>query len=209
MTTDALLREQVVWACARLYGRGLNHPLSGNVSARVASDRCVIKPRAADYETLRPEDLAEVTLDGAHLSGMSPSTETAVHLAIYRARPDVQCVAHAHPLHATALAALRRPLPTVLDETVALFGGQVEVAEYAVSGSMELAERAARALHDRGAVLLANHGAVTVGRTVREAVIRMEVLERASATYLAALGAGEPVPLPPEAVEAELRIYRR
>jgi L-fuculose-phosphate aldolase len=177
-------------ACARLLSeRGYVVGADGNLSVR-AGDRVLVTPSRVDYASLKPEGIVEV--DGEGRGGANPSSELALHLAVYRARPDLAALVHAHPVHGCALAVLRRPLPPILDESGPVLGGQVEVCAYAPSGSRELGENAVAALGGRFAVLLANHGTLTAGRDLDEAFYRLEVLERAAQVYLVACQAGPP-----------------
>lgn len=165
----------------------------GNLSVRVG-DQVLITPSQVAYETLRPVQIA--SLDLAGVGGNNPSSERAVHLAIYAARPDVRAIIHAHPVNACALAVNREGLPAILDEVMPVLGGDVAVARYAPSGSQELAANAVAALAERQGVLLANHGSVTVGHDLAEALYRLEVLERTAQVYLLARLAGKPTTVP-------------
>lgn len=163
----------------------------GNLSVR-DGDGMLITPSRLAYEKTRPEDIVFVARDGEwdRAQAWPPSSERAVHSAVYAARPDVAAIVHAHPVHACALAVLREPLPALLDEVGPVLGGAVEVARYVVSGDPGLGAAAVDGLGDRQAVILANHGTVTVGRDLAEAFYRLEVLERAAHVYLLARGAG-------------------
>ena len=163
----------------------------GNLSLR-ERDGMLITPSRLAYEATRPEDIVRVGPDGEwdRAQAWPPSSERAVHAAIYGARPDVAAIVHAHPVHACALAVLREPLPALLDEVGPVLGGPVAVADYVVSGDPALGPAAVRGLGDRQGVILANHGTVTVGRDLAEAFYRLEVLERAAHVYLLARGAG-------------------
>jgi L-fuculose-phosphate aldolase len=165
----------------------------GNLSVR-DGDGMLITPSQLAYDRLRPGDIVRVDAGGAwEAGGPAPSTERAVHAAIYASRPDVNAVVHAHPVHACILAVAREPLPAVLDEVTPVLGGAVEVAEYAASGDARLGQVAVRALGDRHAVILANHGTVTVGGDLEQAFYRLEVLERAAQVFLGARQAGRVV----------------
>lgn len=202
------LRAQVAEAFRVLEERGLNYGYSGNISVRAPGGLYVISPSGARKSRLRPEDLLVVDADLNVVEGRgNPSVEAKTHLAIYRARKDVNAVVHAHPIYSSVLAVLRRGLPPVLEETVLYLGGGVEVAEYALSGSEELASNVVRALGDRNAVILANHGALTCGSSLEEALDAMFYLERAAKVYILASVVGQPVPLPEEAVEIERELF--
>jgi L-fuculose-phosphate aldolase len=157
----------------------------GNLSLRDGGGM-LITPTRVPYDQTRPEQIVAVDADGSWSGPVPPSSERAVHGAIYRARADAGAIVHAHPVYACVLAVAGRALPLVLDEVEPVLGGQVEVAEYTPSGDPALGDAAVRALGDRHGVLLARHGSVTVGRDLDEAFYRLEVLERAAQVYVLA-----------------------
>jgi len=156
----------------RLVAGGYAVGRDGNLSVR-EGDRILITASGKPKEELTGDDVVEI-------DSPDRSSEWAVHAAIYRARPDVGAVIHAHPIHACVLAVRGEALEPLLDEVTPVLGGRVEVAEYGPSGSAELGEHAVAALGDRHAVILANHGTVTVGASLGEAFYRLQVLERAA-----------------------------
>lgn len=176
-------RESLVEFAQRLRREGYVVATQGNLSVRVGGS-ILITPSAVPAPDLTPESMAELDLDGTRRGGPPPSTERAVHLAIYRARPDVMAVVHAHPVHVCALAVAGCDLPPILDEIEPVLGGGVRVAEYAPAGSAELGAEAVAALERRHAVILARHGSVTVGADLLSAYQRLEVLEHAAAVHL-------------------------
>ncbi|MBC7323873.1 MAG: class II aldolase/adducin family protein, partial [Moorella sp. (in: Bacteria)] len=130
----------------------------GNISIREDDGQLfVITPSGMPYECIKPEDTVIVNFAGEVVEGdRKPSTETPLHSAIYQARPDVGAVVHTHSTYAGACAVARVPLPPITEDLVQIAGGGVDVAEYALPGSTQLAENALRALGDKNAVLLAN-----------------------------------------------------
>ena len=170
-------RQSLVDHGRRLVAGGYVVGADGNLSVR-AGDRVLITPSRVPYDRLTAEQVASIDLDGE--GDASRSSEWAVHCAIYRARPDVMAIVHAHPVYACVLAVRRERLEALLDEVGPVLGGPVEVAEYALSGSLDLGPRAVAGLGPRHAVILANHGTVTVGADLEEAFYRLEVLERAA-----------------------------
>lgn len=157
---------------------GLVTGTSGNVSAR-DGDSVLITPAALAYAEMSEEDVVELGAGGeAVQEGARPSSERRVHVAIYAARPDVEAIVHTHSVHATAWSFTGDPLDTGTEELEAAVGGAVLTAPYAPTGTGEIAAAATEALGDRGAVLLARHGVVTVGESPAAALAVAVVVER-------------------------------
>ena len=165
-------RQSLVDHGLRLVAGGYVVGADGNLSVR-DGEGLLITPSGIPYESLTASSM--VGIDDPRRS-----SEWAVHAAIYRGRPEVGAIIHAHPVHACVLAVRGERLEALLDEVGPVLGGPVEVAEHAPSGSAELGQRAVAGLGDRFAVILANHGTVTVGASLEEAFYRLEVLERAA-----------------------------
>ena len=205
-----LLRERVAWALRYMEEKGLNYGYSGNVSAKAGPGAYLITPSGVRKAEVKPEDLLLVDGEGRVVEGAGkPSVELPLHLAIYRARPDVNVVVHAHPIYATVLSVLRLDLEPVVEELALYVGGGVRVADYASSGTEKLAENVLKALGDRNAAILANHGVLACGGDVDEALNVLECVERAAQIYLLARLAGKPTKLPKEVVEHEVTLFRR
>jgi L-fuculose-phosphate aldolase len=185
------LRTDVVAAGRALAQRGLSAGTSGNVSLRHANG-FFISPSGVPYDAMSAGDVVQLDLRGQNVSGhMPPSSEWRLHLGIYRARPDVDAIVHAHPRYATALACTGRDLPA-FHYMVAIAGGDsIRCAPYAPFGTEELAASAAEALTARRACLLANHGAVAVGDDLAAAMELMVEVEELAAQYCVALQIGE------------------
>jgi L-fuculose-phosphate aldolase len=186
-------REEVlVWA-QRLESAGLSLGTSGNISARTAAGM-MVTPTARRYEELTVVDLVEVDLDGSPLAGQGvASTEWPFHASIYRRRSEAGAVVHAHPPHATALACHQLEIPP-FHYMVAIAGGAtIRCAGYAKPGSNELAAEVEKALGGRQACLLANHGLIALGSSVRAAFELALEVENLSRQYWLALQLGDPV----------------
>lgn len=181
----------------------------GNLSCRVPRDDVVvITPSGLEYERLHARDMVVVDLDGGPVEGhLRPSTELPMHLAVYHARPDVHAVIHTHSLYASGLAVARRSIPPILEDLVAVVGGAVPVADYAPSGSVQLAEITAAALAEVDAVLLANHGVVAVGRTLKDAFQVARIVEKAAQVLTYAEIVGRPVSLNEKEIETLRTFY--
>jgi L-fuculose-phosphate aldolase len=193
----AAARAAIVRVCRRLYGAGLIAGQDGNVSVRLSGDRILVTPAGMSKVDVRAADLVILSLDGTKRSGRhAPSSEVAVHLAIYAGRPDVGAVVHAHPPTATGFAVAGETLPAHVLPELDVTVGEVALVPYARPGTTQLARgfRPFLAAHD--AWLMANHGAVTAGATLTVAHQRMESLEHAARILLAARVVGRIIPLP-------------
>lgn len=190
---DGELRAAVVRAAQEMSAHGLSRGTSGNVSAR--TDRgMLVTPSALPYVQMDVDDVVHMDLDGRVLEGeRKPTTEAPMHAAIYRARPDVGAVVHAHATFCTTLATLRRDIPP-FHYMVAVAGGEsIRCAPYAAFGTRALARHAVAALEGRRACLLANHGMVAVGATPESALALASEVEGLAELYWRALHVGEPV----------------
>lgn len=176
------LKDQVACFMRRLYERGLTTSLGGNVSLKVSEDIILITPSGLDKGTINNDQIGEMRLDGTNLTPkLKPSMETPMHLAIYTARPDIKAIIHAHPVTTSTFAASKTSINCRLLAESRLFLKDVQTAPYACMGTPQLAESVVHALATNGnAVLLANHGALTVGESLLQAFDRMEVLESAA-----------------------------
>lgn len=185
-------RQEIVAAGPELLTKGLVAGTWGNVSMRVPRhDWVAVTPSGRDYRTLTAADIVIVDLHGDVVDGrLKPSSETPLHMAIYQARPDIQAIVHTHSVFASACAVARRPIPPIIEDLVQLAGGSIEVASYALPGTAELAHNAVMALAQKNAVLLANHGVVGCGRSLREAITACELVEKAAQIYIYAENLG-------------------
>jgi L-fuculose-phosphate aldolase len=183
-------REQVAAAARRLADGGLVLGTAGNVSAR-AGELVAITPTGAVLGSLSAEQIAVVDLDGDHVDGeLAASSELELHLGVYR-RYDAGAVVHTHAPVATALSCVLDELPVVHYQLL-LLGGAVRVAPYATFGSPELAELTLDALRDRGAALMANHGAIAHGPDLDTALERSLLLEWGCEVYWRAAALATP-----------------
>jgi L-fuculose-phosphate aldolase len=207
--SEEWLREQIVRAGALLYERGLIVAGDGNLSARLEGGAILATPSGACKGMLAPEELVVVDLGGRPLrAGQRPvSSEFRLHAGIYRDRPDVQAVAHAHPPVAVAatLAGVSLAEPLLPEAVIAL--GAVPTAPYALTGTEEVYAAVAPFAAAHSAILLSHHGAVTLGDTPLQCFYRMEQVEHIAKIMLAAHQFGGARPLPPERY-AELEALR-
>lgn len=188
--------NEVVDAAQQMAAERLVVGTAGNVSGRRADGHVCLTPSSTPYDEITPDNLAVVDLDGAIVEGGKPSTEKAMHLACYRKFPEVGGVVHCHPLHASMFAVARAPIPACIEEVIVYVGGDIPVAEYATTGTDELAEEVVRHLAERGAVLMANHGLLCVGKSPKDALHVAQVVEHTAHIVWGAAALGGVVPLP-------------
>jgi len=194
---------EIVTVCRRLYDRGLIAGQDGNVSVRLDSGHILVTPSGLSKVDVTPESLVELALDGSAVtSGRSASSEVGMHLCIYRARPDVRAVVHAHPPVATAFGVAGRDFMDAVLPEVIFHLGSVPLVPFALPGTPALGEAMAPYLAEHDAFLLASHGATTVGPSLRLAHQRMESLEHAARILHAASMIGPPTRLKDEDVAA-------
>ena len=183
--------EGIVRVCRRLYERGLVAGPDGNVSVRLAGGAILVTPSGMSKVDVEPGDLVLVDGDGVLLDGdRRPSSELKMHLRIYRRRPDVHAVVHAHPPVATGFAVAGESFVAPILPEVILQMGAVPLVPYATPGTDALADRFEPYLDGHDAFLMANHGATTVGATLESAHQRMESLEHAARILLVARSLG-------------------
>ncbi len=200
-------REEVSSAIALLYRRRLVTLSEGNVSLR-KGDRLYITPGGLRKDRVVPSEVAEVSLSGEVLSGR-PSSEYLLHLEIYRKRKDVAAVVHAHPPFLLALSSAGIPLKyPILAEAVFLLG-PVPIVEFSLPSSQELADKAAEASLYHDALILQNHGAVTLAPSLDLALAMMETLEHVAEVLWRALQLGRVSLLEPKEVERLLSLRER
>ena len=196
MMADEARRDLVTYG-KRLYEKGFVAATDGNLSVRLARGGFLSTPTGLPKGELSESVMARLDGDGRPTAGQ-PSSEWPMHLAIYEARADVAAVVHAHPPFATALACAGRGIDRPVLSEVVISLGTVPLAPFELPSTRDLARGVASALAGNAAVLLANHGAVTVGPDLRTAYYRMETLEQAAriSLYADLLGGGKPLPEP-------------
>jgi L-fuculose-phosphate aldolase len=187
------LREELAACSTDLHALGFAPGTSGNVSARLDRTRVLATPTGCSKRVVAPEDLVVMDMDGRQLAGTRHVTsEIDMHLAIYAARPDVEAVVHAHPVFATAFASSGIALDQPLCAEVVMTLGSIPLAPYATTGTCEVRQALAPYLQHHDAVLLANHGVVTYGASLIDALMKMETVEHFAQICLAVrhLGGG-------------------
>jgi len=198
---NADARRAVADAYWRLGDRGLIVGSSGNVSVRTRKGMA-ITPSGGNPNDSGPETMAVTTLDGVVSGKATPSSEWAMHAAIYRLKSDASCIVHTHSDACTALASLNQPLLGFHYMVLRFGGNDVPCTPYVTFGTDSLAEAAAAALADRSACLLGNHGMILHAGNVDTAVADAVLLETLCRQYLLALSAGTPRLLTPDEMDA-------
>ena len=172
------LRAEIVEAGRRMYSRGYVASNDGNISARLDDSRLITTPKSVSKGFMTPDMMVIVDYDGKKVSGdRDPSSELPMHLEIYRNRPDVNAVVHAHPPLATGFAVAGIPLTRAVLAEVVTTLGSIPIAEYGTPSTAELPAAVRKYIKAHDGLLLANHGAVTCCRTVMTAYYKMETIE--------------------------------
>ncbi|MEJ2736470.1 MAG: class II aldolase/adducin family protein [Anaerolineae bacterium] len=204
--TEHELRREMVRVGRLMWERGYVAATDGNLSARLGANRLLVTASGLSKGFLSDEGLIVIDLEGEPVSayrarGKRPSSEIAMHLEVYRQRPDVKAVVHAHPPLATAFSIAGVSLARcVIPEVVVTLGG-IPTAEYATPGTAEVPVSIRQAICDYDALILAHHGSLTVGSSLWEAYLRLEKVEHTAEITLAAQQLGQVRTLSPEAVE--------
>ena len=178
MSTETSLRADLVEVGRRLYARGYTASNDGNISVRLATDRLLVTPKGVSKGFMSPDMMCSTDLEGRKLQGeRDPSSEILMHLEVYRQRSDVQAVVHAHPPTATGFAVAGIPLTRAVLAEVLTTLGSIPIAEYATPSTRELPEAVGTYIKAHDGMLLANHGALTVGADLFSAYFKMETIE--------------------------------
>lgn len=215
MTDLRDLADEIAAACRRLHARGLLAGAEGNISVRLADGSLLVTPSAVDKGTIRGEAMLHLGGPERHEepprpsvgapsrdSARRPSSELEMHLRCYAARPEIGAVVHAHPPAATAFATAGRPLPADVLPELPVVVGPVALVPYGRPGTPALGDAMAPFLAGHDAFLLANHGVTTVGRTLTDALLRMETVEQGARILLGAALLGGARALDPAEAEA-------
>lgn len=190
-------RTEIVRFGRKMLAARLTSGTGGNLSICDRDAGLVaISPSGIEYEEMEPGDVPLVDLSGAAVEGTrKPSSELGFHLSLYRQRPGIRAVVHTHSVYATTMACLHWEIPAV-HYLVAFSGHKVPLAPYATFGSEELAVHVAETIAEYNAVLLANHGLVTVGANLATAFAVAEEIELVAQIYYQAKCIGAPVIVP-------------
>ncbi len=163
----------------RLYKMGLTTSTGGNISRKVSDDMLVITPSQKDKSALKPYDICVANFAGENLTPkFKCSMELAMHIAIYKERPDINSICHAHPTFASTYSFTGKDINSSLSGEMRAICGNIAKAEYALMGTDELAINVAEAVRNSNVIILDNHGALTLGTSLSQAFDRMEILEK-------------------------------
>src|SRR5271169_3033672 len=212
MKTEQQYRDEIVHFGKLLHQNRLIAATDGNLSVRLEDGKFLCTPTVMSKGLMQPEDLVIVDQHGRKLSGSREvSSEIAMHLLIYRRRPDVNAVVHAHPPTATGYAAAGIALDRALCSEIIVTLGSVPLASYETPGTQELAEALAPLLAEHDAILMANHGVVTCGADLLTAYMNMETVEHFAKIALVTHLLGKQHPLSDQHVDKlrELRVKYR
>lgn len=197
--SKAQAQAEIVAAGQRLIATNLVAGSWGNISLLVDDNTIAITPSGLGYEKQQPEDIVLLDAAGAVKEGRRiPSSESPLHVAIYKACPEARAIIHTHSIYASALAAMRQRVPAIIEDIVQIIGGPVACADYALPGTQELADNVVKVMGGRKAVLMANHGAVCWGKTLEDAFIVAQVLEKAAQIAIICASCGGAVELSQE-----------
>src|SRR3954468_6941972 len=190
--TEFKLKEQMCEIGRRIWYKGFCAGNEGNHSYRIGPDRVLCTPTGISKGFLKPDDICTVDMEGKQVAGRRKRTsEILMHLAIYKARPDVKAVVHSHPPHATAFAIAGVDLPTCIHPEAEVFLGAVKTAKYVTPGDTRLGESLLPYVKDTNTILLQNHGTVTYDVDLENAYYKLEIVDAYSRILLLAKGIGQ------------------
>ncbi len=184
-------RRDIVKACQDMNRRGINQGTSGNISIRV-KEGFLLTPSGMAYDEMKAGDIVLMKPDASHEGKRKPSSEWRFHHALMGKRPEIGAVVHTHSMFATTLSCLGMEIPAVHYMVAAAGGYNIRCAPYATYGTQETANNAVKALRDRNACLLANHGMIVVGPNLKKAMWLAVEVETLAAQYWRALQVGKP-----------------
>ncbi|UCD69243.1 MAG: class II aldolase/adducin family protein [Betaproteobacteria bacterium] len=205
--TEQQLRKHIIRTALAMNSLGINRGTSGNVSARWKTG-FLITPSGRRYEDTRAADIVFVNAAGKPSGKWAPSSEWRFHHDIYRNRSDVGAVVHTHSSFATTIACLRKDVPAFHYMIAVAGGNSIRCAPYATFGTQELSNHALKALADREACLLANHGMIATGARLEKALSLAMEVETLCEQYWRALQIGKPKILSVREMNTVIRKFR-
>ena len=197
-TKERKFRKQIVYTNRICIENGLIRSSDGNISIRLDADRFLVTPSGLYKRRLKRKQILIVNSKGELIRGkgeLKPSSELLMHLEAYRQREDIGAVLHAHPPYSTALTIAGIPFPENIVPEVLVLLGEVATIPYATPGMQNLARSVSEPIKTHDAVLLSNHGSLTVGKTLEQALNALERMEFAAQLYYLAYNLGKIIPL--------------
>ncbi|WP_122520857.1 class II aldolase/adducin family protein [Pannonibacter phragmitetus] len=201
------LRRNMVGICRRMNSSGINQGTAGNLSVRTGGG-FLITPSSLPYDLMTPDDLVEMDFDGTY-AGRRPSSEWRFHRDILKNRPDINVVLHCHSMYATTLACHHKTIPAFHYMVGVAGGTTIRCAEYATFGTQELSDHALKALDGRLACLLGQHGQISLGRDLEQALWLAIEVETLSRMYVQVLTLGTPPVLSDDEMERVIGQMKR
>lgn len=201
-------RKEIAYFMRRLYKRGLTTTSGGNISMKLSNGMVLITASQTDKGRMKAADVGMTDMHGRNLStSQKLSMETGMHLAVYKARPDVCAIVHAHPPVATSFAVAHKSINTALMGESRAVLGDIAVAPYKLMGTPDLAQTVATHLGQANVVMLSNHGVLAAGKNLLQAFDRLEVTEACAKIQVYSQLIGQPQALSAEEVKAIDKLY--
>ena len=197
-------RQAIIDACRRMNALGINQGTSGNISVR-HEEGMLVTPTSVPYDSMVPDEIVFMGMDGSFAAGQRPSSEWRFHLDIMRARDEVNAVVHAHPTYATILSIMGLEIPPIHYMVAVAGGDNIRCSPYATFGTPELSAHAVSALEGRMACLLGHHGMIAVGPSLARALWLAVEVETLARQYHGCLQIGKP----PLLSKAEIELVRK
>lgn len=189
-------KEELIQIAQEIDKRSFVFGEQGSISLRTDDKKYIIMtPKEIEYTELTHDNLSVLDVNGEFISGKKPAIESKIHTKIYQNREDINSIIHTHSVYATAMSSLRITIPVIFDEMAAILGGEIKTAEYGLPGSEQLADNCFLGLQDKMAVLLANHGAISTGKTGDKALKTAITLEKVLKQFILAKSVGSPISL--------------
>ena len=197
-------RQAIIDACRRMNALGINQGTSGNISVR-HEEGMLVTPTSVPYDSMVPDEIVFMGMDGSFAAGQRPSSEWRFHLDIMRSRDEVNAVVHAHPTYATILSIMGLEIPPIHYMVAVAGGDNIRCSPYATFGTRELSAHAVSALEGRMACLLGHHGMIAVGPSLARALWLAVEVETLARQYHGCLQIGRP----PLLSKAEIELVRK
>lgn len=201
-------KKELIEICKKIVEKDLVAGTWGNVSAKINNEFIIITPSAISYDKLNVDNIPIVNINSLEFIGTKPSTELNLHIAIYKNRIDVNAIIHTHSLYASIFSATHKSLPPILEEIAQICGVDVKCTKYAMAGSEELVNNTLIVLKNNNAAFLANHGAIAIGRTLKEALTCAIILEKGCKIYIESTKIGKLKKLSKKESEKLFNFYR-